>query len=158
MGFAAPTNSEKTCCMSQSDLSSVQKQTSRVSTPPLIPPWGLVVVSIISVQIGASFAKGLFETAGTSGVVFLRTGLAGLLFWLMWRPKVRAQGWRALAFVGLFGVNIAVMMLTFYAAIDLIPLGVAVAIAFSGPLALAAFGSRRPIDFVWVLLAGVGVL
>src|SRR5215212_3358872 len=103
--------------MSQSKLSPAPEQTSRISTTPVIPPWGLILMSIISVQIGASFAKGLFETAGTSGVVFLRTGLTGILFWALWRPKVRAYSWRELAFMGVYGANITVMMLTFYAAI-----------------------------------------
>lgn len=123
-----------------------------------IPPWLLVVAAILSVQIGAAFAKGLFEAIGTSGVVFLRTLLGTAIFWVVWRPQLRGYTRRDYLYGVLYGIDIAVMMLAFYAAIDRIPLGIAVAIAFAGPLGLAVMGSRRVADVLWVLLAGVGVL
>lgn len=123
-----------------------------------IPPWAQVVLAVISVQIGAALAKGLFETAGPSGVVFIRTLLAGILFGLVWRPAVRGRSWRDYGYIALYGVSIALMMLAFYAAIDRIPLGITVAIAFTGPLGLAISGSRKPLDLLWTLLAAAGVL
>ncbi len=123
-----------------------------------VPPWALVVIAVISVQIGAALAKGLFDTAGPSGVVFLRTLLAGILFGALWRPAVRGHSWKDYGTIVLYGISIALMMLAFYAAINRIPLGITVAIAFTGPLGLAVLGSRRPLDLVWVVLAAVGVL
>ncbi len=123
-----------------------------------VPPWTLVVSAIVSVQIGAAFAKGLFDVAGPSGVVFLRTLLAGILFVAVWRPDIRRLNRVGLIQMILYGINIAVMMLTFYGAIDRIPLGIAVAIAFTGPLALAVVDSRRAIDLVWVACAAAGIL
>lgn len=41
----------------------------------------------------------------------------------------------------------------FYLSIQTVPLGIAVALEFTGPLAVALFSSRRPVDFVWVVLA-----
>jgi inner membrane transporter RhtA len=123
-----------------------------------IPPWVLVVIAVIAVQVGAAIAKQLFDTAGPAGVVFLRTFLAAVIFWALWRPKVFGLGSRAYVYVVLYGINIALMMLSFYAAIDRIPLGITVAIAFAGPLTVAVAGSRQIRDVLWVLLATVGIL
>jgi inner membrane transporter RhtA len=123
-----------------------------------VPPWSLVVFGIVSVQIGAAFAKGLFDVAGTAGVVFIRTFLAAVIFSLIWKPRLRGYERRVYIHMVIYGTVIACNMLLFYAAINLIPLGVAVAIAFAGPLVVAVVGSRKLMDFVWVALAAIGIL
>lgn len=123
-----------------------------------LPAWSLVVIAIISVQIGAAVAKQLFETTGPAGVVFLRTFLAGIMFCILWRPNVRQYNRVDYLYLIVYGFVMAMMMLTFYAAIDRIPLGITVAIAFAGPLGVAVVGSRKLRDLVWVALAGIGVL
>lgn len=124
----------------------------------LIPPWALVVIAVVSVQFGAALAKGLFETAGPGGVVFIRTFLAGIMFMALWRPKILGYSRAAYLHIVAYGIIITAMMLSFYAAIDRIPLGITVAIAFAGPLGVAVIGSRKLVDMLWVALAGVGVL
>lgn len=134
------------------------KSPSLASLVERIPPWSMVVFGIISVQIGAAFAKGLFDVAGTAGVVFLRTFLAAVVFTAIWRPRLRGYERRVYINVLIYGAVIATNMLLFYAAINRIPLGVTVAIAFAGPLVVAVAGSRKLMDFLWIALAVVGIL
>lgn len=134
------------------------KEASSAGLMARIPPWSLVVISIISVQIGAAFAKQLFEVAGTAGVVFIRTFLAAILFSAIWRPRIRGYSRKVYLYMLVYGAVITANMLLFYAAISRIPLGVAVAIAFGGPLLVAVLGSRKLMDFVWVIVAAVGII
>lgn len=123
-----------------------------------LPPWALTVVAIVTVQLGAAIAKSLFDVAGSSGVVVLRTFIGALVFLVIVRPRLRGYTRRTYGFLALYGATITFNMLTFYGAIDRIPLGITVAIAFAGPLALSVIGSRRALDLVWVALAVAGIL
>ncbi|MDX2139528.1 MAG: EamA family transporter [Chloroflexota bacterium] len=118
----------------------------------------LVVTAIISVQFGAAIAKQLFDEIGFTGVVFLRTFLGGIIFLIIVRPKIFGYAPRVYAVIGLYALVIAANMLLFYASIERIPLGIAVAIAFLGPLSLSVIGSRKPLDLLWVALALGGIL
>lgn len=126
--------------------------------PVAVPPTALVLGAVLSVQVGASLAKGLFEDVGPGGTVFLRVALAALLLSAIWRPRVRDRTRREWMLVAAFGVSLAGMNFAFYSAIDLIPLGVAVTLEFVGPLGVAVALSRRAIDLLWVALAGAGIL
>ena len=112
----------------------------------------------ISVQFGAALAKTLFDDLGPGGTVFLRVAFAALLLLLLWRPRVRDRSRRELALAAAFGVSLAGMNLSFYEALDRIPLGVTVTFEFVGPLGVAVAASRRPLDVLWVTLAAVGIL
>ena len=123
-----------------------------------VPPQALVLGGIASVQFGAAFANKLFSQAGPGGVVLLRLALAAVMLMVAVRPTVRGRT-RAdyLAVLG-YGLILGFMNWSFYEAIDRLPLGVAVTIEFTGPLAVAIGGSRRALDGLWVLLAGGGVV
>ncbi|HEY4894485.1 MAG TPA: EamA family transporter [Solirubrobacteraceae bacterium] len=123
-----------------------------------VPSGGLVLGAIASVQFGSSLAVTLFERIGSSGTVLLRLASAAIVLGVLWRPRLRDRGRRELLLIGAFGLVLAGMNLSFYAAAGRIPLGIAVAVEFLGPLAVAVAGSRRRLDFLWIGLAGAGVL
>jgi inner membrane transporter RhtA len=123
-----------------------------------VPPTVLVLAAVASVQTGASLAKSLFDQVGAGGTVLLRVLLAAIVLGAIWRPALRGRTRSELWLVFWFGVSLAGMNFAFYEALDRIPLGIAVTIEFSGPLAVAVIGSRRPLDLVWVVLAAAGIL
>jgi inner membrane transporter RhtA len=121
-----------------------------------------VAAGAVSVQFGAALATRLFDRVGPAGAVTLRLSIATLLLavpFVVRRPGPALTGKTArdVQVAVLFGLALAAMNLSFYEAIDRIPLGVAVTIEFSGPLALALIGSRRVTDAVWAIAAGAGV-
>ncbi|HEX8698682.1 MAG TPA: DMT family transporter [Myxococcaceae bacterium] len=128
-----------------------------VRAPRTLPPIPAVLLSVVSVQGGAAFAKELFPALGAAGTAGIRIGLSALMLFVAFRPPLtrltRAQ-WGA---VIPYGVVLGAMNLSFYMALERIPLGLAVTLEFAGPLSVAVFGSRRPSDFLWVVLAAVGI-
>lgn len=118
----------------------------------------LVIGSCLSLPFGAAVAAQLFPVLGPWGVTSLRVAIAALLLVVIVRPRpgkwTRPQ-WLAAV---LFGVSLAAMNGFFYAAIDRIPLGPAVAIEFLGPLVLAAVLTRRLADAAWVGVALLGMV
>ena len=126
------------------------------STSPLLPV-GSLLLGILSFQCGAALAKQLFPVMGAQGAAAIRLGLGALILWALrqpWRRLRDRQDWGCL--VG-YGVTIGAMNLCFYMALRTIPLGIAVALDFLGPLAIAVFGSRRAVDFLWIALAVAGL-
>jgi inner membrane transporter RhtA len=118
----------------------------------------LVIGSCLSLPFGAAVAAQLFPVLGPWGVTSLRVAIAALLLLVIVRPRPRRwtrQQWTAAL---LFGVSLAAMNGFFYAAIDRIPLGPAVAIEFLGPLVLAAVLTRRLADAAWVGVALLGMV
>jgi inner membrane transporter RhtA len=116
------------------------------------------VAGIASTQVGGAAAKTLFDDLGPTGTVLVRTAFAALVLCLLWRPRLGGHSARDLGLAVAFGVVLAGMNLSFYEALDRIPLGIAVTIEFVGPLAVAVGGSRRALDLVWVVLAAGGIL
>jgi inner membrane transporter RhtA len=88
----------------------------------------------------------------------VRIGFAAILLVLLWRPSLRGHSSSDLWLAGAFGLTLAAMNVTFYEALDHIPLGPAVTCEFVGPLGVAVFASRRPVDLLWVFLAAAGIL
>ena len=121
-------------------------------------PVGLVLLAIISVQFGSALAKSLFGELGMWGVVSLRVSFSTVVLFSLWRLKWHSQIRQNFRLIVIFGIVFAAMNSCFYAAIDRIPLGIAISLEFSGPLGLALLKSQRWLDGLWVLLAGAGIL
>lgn len=124
---------------------------------PLKPVLALLT-SMVALALGTSLAKQLFPVIGAQGTTTLRLGFSALVLLLAtrtWRHRLPRQDWWV---VLRYGVTLGVMNLMFYMAIRTIPFGVAVAIEFCGPLAVALFSSRRRIDYLWIACAVAGLL
>ena len=118
----------------------------------------LVVVIALSFQFGSALAVKVIDSVGIVEALWLRTALAALIL-ICARPRsvrLPPRGQRlplAALTLALLGMNVS-----FYGAISHAPVGLVVAIEFVGPLAVAVIGSRRPLDYLWIALAGVGVV
>ena len=121
-------------------------------------PTGLVLLAILSVQFGSALAKSLFSELGIWGVVSLRVSVSTVILFALWRLKWHSQIRQNFKIIIAFGVVFAAMNSCFYASIDRIPLGIAIALEFSGPLGLAVLTSQRWLDGLWVVLAGTGII
>ena len=136
------------------------EQTEAHAGPPLagVPSGVLVVGAIASVQFGAAIAATLFDRVGPAGTVLLRLAFGSAVLLAVWRPRLRGLARGELALAAVFGLVLGAMNISFYAALDRIPLGIAVSLEFVGPLTVALLGSRRGLDLLWVALAAVGIL
>jgi inner membrane transporter RhtA len=151
-----------------------------------LPPPALILAGIVSVQVGAGFAKELFAVAPPVTVTALRLWSSAVFMAIssapaLWRqrgvllrgvPGGRAAGparapaarngakiaWGSLGIAAAFGLTLAIMNFAIYQSFARIPLGVAVTIEFLGPLGIAVAASRRLLDAAWVALAAIGVL
>jgi len=118
----------------------------------------LCVLSMSSVQFGAALSAPTMDAFGSFSTTWLRLCWAALVLALVVRPKVRSYSRAHWLAAGLLGVAMALMTLCFFLAIQRIPLGLAVAIDFLGPLTVATIGVRRLRALIWPLLAVAGVL
>ena len=129
-------------------------------SPRKTPIWLPIVVLFIamtSIQSGASLAKSLFPLVGAPGVTALRLTLGTLILVVVFKPwKLRFKTEQRIPLL-MYGLALGGMNYLFYLSIQTVPLGIAVALEFTGPLAVALFSSRRAVDFIWVILAVLGL-
>ena len=117
-----------------------------------------LLLAMISIQSGASLAKTLFPVIGAPGVTALRLLLATIILCIIFKPwRLTLRRESIIPLLG-YGLSLGTMNYLFYLSLERIPLGIAVALEFTGPLAVAMYGSRRAIDFVWIGLVVTGLL
>lgn len=123
-------------------------------------PWAVAVflLAVLTVQSGAVFAKKLFELVGAEGATSMRLGFAAIILLVVFRPwRIDFKKGNIKNFL-VYGLALGAMNFFFYKALKEIPIGIAVGIEFTGPLAVALFYSRRPIDFIWIGLVILGLI
>ena len=116
------------------------------------------MVGAVSQYLGAAVAVHLFDEMAPAGVALVRVLGAAVMIIVLRRSWQRR--WKAsdLAWASAFGMALAAMNLSFYLAIDELPLGNAVAIEFTGPILVAAVGTRTFRSGTALLLAAGGVV
>lgn len=134
-----------------------------MSKPPrnlasVLFPIGLLLIAMASIQTGASIAKSMFPLIGAQGTTSLRLIFASLIMVALLRPWRARFTTRTLRNVVIYGLALGGMNFLFYMSLQTVPIGIAVALEFTGPLAVAIFASRRAIDFIWIALAIFGLL
>lgn len=123
-----------------------------------VPAPALFAVSGLAQYGGAALAVALFAVIPSPTVAWLRIAVAALVL-LAWRRPWRARWTRAdLGAAAAFGVVLAAMNVSFYVAIDVLPLGTAVAIEFLGPVAVAAVTGRTWRERLGIVVAAAGVV
>ncbi len=122
-----------------------------------LPPGALVLLAILSIQLSSAFATFLFADLGPAGTAFLSTLFSAAVLTLVSPPKLDRRLRDGAMVILLFGLADACLALPFFLALQYIPLGIATAIAFIGPLGLAVATSRRPAHFLAIGVAALGV-
>lgn len=125
---------------------------------PTAWPIGALSIAMVSGQCGAALVKELFPVVGAAGATALRLTLASLMLTIVWRPWHLVPTARALRSIVIYGTAMGLMNFLFYSSLERIPLGIAVALEFTGPLAVAIAASHRAVDFLWIVLAAVGIV
>lgn len=113
---------------------------------------------MLAVNLGAAGAKLLFPVVGAYGVTALRITIGAAILVAArrpWRSPVRGP---LVVPLVTYGVTLGMMNLLIYQAFARIPIGIALGIEVTGPLAIALLGSRRLRDLVWFAMAAVGLV
>lgn len=118
----------------------------------------MFVVSGFSQYYGAALAVGLFATLPALGVSWWRIAFSAIALLLWRRPWRHRWTARELGASAVFGIVLAAMNLSFYVALDHLPLGTAVAIEFLGPVTVAAVTGRGLRERLGIVLAALGVV
>ena len=117
-----------------------------------------LIAAMASLCIGTSFAKTLFSAVGAQGTSAYRITVGALILVLWFRPWRWSLSKPDALKILRYGIVLGLMNLMFYMSIKTLPLGIAIAIEFTGPLLLSVFNSRKLVDFFWVFLAMAGLL
>ncbi|KEC82596.1 MULTISPECIES: EamA family transporter [Acinetobacter] len=118
----------------------------------------LLFIAMISMQSSGALAKTLFDQFPVLTISAMRLLLGSLILaviFKIWQVNFKQVKWSSIIS---YGIALAGMNALFYLSIHRIPLGIAVAFEFIGPLSVALFHARQKFDFIWVGLAVLGLV
>lgn len=118
---------------------------------------GLILIGSTGIQTSSAISAGLFSSYGTFGTSALRMLIAAAILLVTIRPSVKNRSGSQWLGIILYGVDMALMNLCLYNAIDRLPLGIAVTLDFLGPCAVALISSRHLKEGLCAVVALVGV-
>lgn len=116
-----------------------------------------LLIAMMSLQSSGSLAKVLFEHFPVLIVSTMRLFISAIILaciFRIWRINFKHVRWSSII---RYGAALAGMNALFYLAIERLPLGIAVAFEFIGPLSVALYYARQKFDFIWVTLAILGL-
>ena len=117
----------------------------------------LALSAMLCFQTGTTLSVPLLLAVGPMSTTWLRLLGAASILWIVSRPALAGYSARAVAAAVALDVATCGMAVFYAEAIARIPLGMATAIEFIGPLAVAVAASRRLLDVGWATLAAIGV-
>jgi inner membrane transporter RhtA len=125
-------------------------------TALLLAP-AMAIAAMFSVQLGAGLSKPMIGELGPIGTTSVRLVWAALLLSAVARPRLMRYDRRQWLAALLLGLAMSATSILYFLSLQRIPLGLASAIEFLGPLGVAAAGMRRWYHVIWPILAAIGV-
>jgi inner membrane transporter RhtA len=124
-----------------------------------VPPHLWFAVSAVFHYLGPAFAVLLFPAVGVFGVAWMRIASAALIFAPFTRPvrTIRLADRRARLLLVALGVTLAAMNISFYLALERLPMSLVAAMEFVSTILIALCGLRSGRNFLALALAAAGV-
>lgn len=119
---------------------------------------GFLILAMLSVQSSASLAKVLFQNFPVLTVSAMRLCIGAFILafiFQIWKINFSQVRWKAILS---YGFALAGMNALFYLSLERLPIGIAVAFEFIGPLSVALYHAKQKYDFVWVTFAIIGLI
>lgn len=117
-----------------------------------------LLIAMMSLQSSGSLAKILFNQFPVLIVSTMRLLISSIILaaiFKIWKINFKQVKWPEII---RYGAALAGMNALFYLSIERLPLGIAVAFEFIGPLSIALYYARQKLDFAWVILAILGLI
>ena len=117
----------------------------------------MILTSIFLMQTANTFVRGMTGVLGPATIAALRLGIAALLAVLIIRPWRKRVEKKSILLLLCYGTALAFQILFTYYALNMVPVGIAVAVQFAGPLSVSLWYSRSMKELMWIILAVFGL-